>query len=223
MTDQEALIATIVNNPDDDMARLVYADWLDERAKRGNAFKQQAYLIRWQYDPSFKKPTDRAICFALRRQIGFKEAVFSRILPYYVTVKNQIEFLVETNFCGYVAVNRGFITRIIAMPRVLTWLTYGPHIVRHVPLESVWFTDNQRPSYCSLSRKFYWPNTSHMSFSRAGVSAVNVPWLSGDIVYHEREANACDWYSAQAIAWAKSLTKKEKQNDGTRTVTSDNY
>ncbi len=30
MTDQEALLETIFNNPDKDTPRLVYADWLEE-------------------------------------------------------------------------------------------------------------------------------------------------------------------------------------------------
>jgi uncharacterized protein (TIGR02996 family) len=45
-TEQQALLRTILENPDDDAPRLVYADWLDERGDADNFGR--ARLIRLQ-------------------------------------------------------------------------------------------------------------------------------------------------------------------------------
>lgn len=45
MTDEQSLLATILNNPDDDTPRLVFADWLDE-----NGQEERAELIRVQIE-----------------------------------------------------------------------------------------------------------------------------------------------------------------------------
>ena len=44
MTDREALVRAIIENPDDDAPRLVYADWLDEQGR-----DEQAEWIRAEY------------------------------------------------------------------------------------------------------------------------------------------------------------------------------
>jgi uncharacterized protein (TIGR02996 family) len=38
MTDGDALLRAVLVDPTDDAPRLVYADWLDERAGTGSAF-----------------------------------------------------------------------------------------------------------------------------------------------------------------------------------------
>jgi len=51
MSDREALLRTIFENPDDDAPRLVYADWLEEHGD-----SQQAAFIRLQIDLARRPP-----------------------------------------------------------------------------------------------------------------------------------------------------------------------
>jgi uncharacterized protein (TIGR02996 family) len=53
MTDEEALLAAIIANPDDDLPRLVYADWLDE-----NGQPDRAEFIRVQIELAHKPGDD---------------------------------------------------------------------------------------------------------------------------------------------------------------------
>jgi len=55
MTDGDALIRSILEAPDDDAPRLVYADWLDERGRGGDAefIRVQVELARLGYDGVF--------------------------------------------------------------------------------------------------------------------------------------------------------------------------
>lgn len=48
MTDAEALIRAVLDSPEDDTVRLVYADWLDERAQPGDSVR--AEFIRLQIE-----------------------------------------------------------------------------------------------------------------------------------------------------------------------------
>jgi uncharacterized protein (TIGR02996 family) len=54
MTDEEAFLRTICNNPDDDLPRLAFADWLMERGKweRAEFIRKQCELAKLpEYDP----------------------------------------------------------------------------------------------------------------------------------------------------------------------------
>ena len=54
MTDRDALLRAICDNPEDDAPRLVYADWLDE-----NGDPLQAEFIRLQLQHSPVDPLGR--------------------------------------------------------------------------------------------------------------------------------------------------------------------
>jgi uncharacterized protein (TIGR02996 family) len=63
MTDREALLQAILENPDDDAPRLVYADWLDEHgdADRAEFIRVQCELARGASTPRRSEVlTDRA-------------------------------------------------------------------------------------------------------------------------------------------------------------------
>lgn len=47
-TERDAFIASIVRQPDEDHSRLVFADWLDETGREGDAAR--AEMIRWQIE-----------------------------------------------------------------------------------------------------------------------------------------------------------------------------
>jgi len=60
MTDLEALHRAVLEHPDDDTPRLVYADWLEEHGDpRGEFIRVQCELARMGYDdprrPDFEK------------------------------------------------------------------------------------------------------------------------------------------------------------------------
>lgn len=48
MTDLEAMLRAIIDRPDDDLQRLVYADWLDEHDTGIKGLGLRAAFIRWQ-------------------------------------------------------------------------------------------------------------------------------------------------------------------------------
>ena len=57
MTDREALLAAIHADPDDDTARLVYADWLQENGQFvGNAIRSAPSSIK-QREASGNEPS----------------------------------------------------------------------------------------------------------------------------------------------------------------------
>ena len=56
MSDREALLAAIRANPDDDLPRLVYADWLEENASEVNAGGERAAFIRAQVEAARAEP-----------------------------------------------------------------------------------------------------------------------------------------------------------------------
>lgn len=54
--DENALLAAVIAAPDDDLPRLVYADWLDEhgRAERAEFIRGQCFMARARSDPRAK-------------------------------------------------------------------------------------------------------------------------------------------------------------------------
>jgi uncharacterized protein (TIGR02996 family) len=71
MTERDALLSTILANPDDDIARLVYADWLEETAEpaavaRARFIRLQIECARCPPDASFSPHADEIDALAAR-------------------------------------------------------------------------------------------------------------------------------------------------------------
>ena len=84
MTDRDALLAAILANPDDDLPRLVYADWLEENgdallgAERSSAGERAAF-IRAQVEAARAEPfgpAARSKCNARARWRGRENVIF---------------------------------------------------------------------------------------------------------------------------------------------------
>src|SRR5215203_2415404 len=63
MSDESALLAAILANPDEDTPRLVYADWLQE-----NGQPERAEFIRLQIERERLTPADPRFATAARRE-----------------------------------------------------------------------------------------------------------------------------------------------------------
>ena len=67
-TEQDALIEAILDDPDDDARRLVYADWLDEHGQYGDGIRQR--LLRPQVQERASKRHEMAANSPAFRQIS---------------------------------------------------------------------------------------------------------------------------------------------------------
>src|SRR5581483_11308551 len=68
MTDQQALLAAILAQPDDDTPRLVYADWLDE-----NGQPDRAAFVRAQIEAARAEPYSKQARAAEKRAGAIRE------------------------------------------------------------------------------------------------------------------------------------------------------
>ena len=70
MTDEEALIASIRANPGDDLPRLIYADWLDERDHPGGQYLRRELELSHLPLRGGKAPALRREMIELRKGIA---------------------------------------------------------------------------------------------------------------------------------------------------------
>ena len=124
LTDHEALLRTIIAHPEDDLPRLVFADFLEESGHP--ALVARAHFIRTQIEAeqhdagSLEREKYEVMAAELRGQ--FQDEV-DLILP-------------ETNQVGVTGIRRrGFLDEVHA--RELELLHYGPQLVNAAPVTSL--------------------------------------------------------------------------------------
>jgi uncharacterized protein (TIGR02996 family) len=191
MTDPKAaerqpFLAAIRANPEDDLTRLVYADWLEE-----NGEPDRAYLIRWQISNGV--PFTRDAQFGRWRNpskvgvdVGDLSAVF----------RGLNAFLSES-WPGLFVVTRGFVSEVRC--DLAGWLRDGPAVVREHPVERVVVTD-VAPSPVNT------PPAGAWAWSLGVVD--RMPDSARGYFYprwHQTETEATDYMSKVLVAWAESL------------------
>jgi uncharacterized protein (TIGR02996 family) len=123
MTDHDAFIAAICENPDDDTPRLVFADWLDERDR-----PEQAAFIRAQIDLDRTPAWEPfAVHCKWRRTDWFTGNSFRDTLP--AVGGYGVEW-------HHPAFRRGFGWR-LNIKSLLAWEQIAPHLIHRVPVGEV--------------------------------------------------------------------------------------
>jgi uncharacterized protein (TIGR02996 family) len=166
-SDEDSLIAAIIANPADDVARLVYADWLDEhdRPERAEFIRLQCELARWVHPPFVGGPHDRCCTRKAHGKVrAFEESGQCRFCAYRRTFaqKERLErrarkllgrrkvWFPEFAYVGiqemdwYQGENvigcasRGFVESVV-LPAPI-WIDQGDVLRRKQPLLRIWLT-----------------------------------------------------------------------------------
>lgn len=207
MDERNLLLTSILNNPDDTAVRGVYADWLDEHAKKGNGFKQLAKVIRWQCKYSDIKPSNSDMLVAVRTQLRKLDRVIKiKSCGYFNRVRNSIalEGSIDRDYVRFV-ISRGFIET-IDEAWVAGWAGYGPFIVTLVPVDCIWFCNAPlRNSYLNGREVYWYRNPFAIDLYGDAYEGIYAPWLNAEepIVRYASKAFAEEWFSSTAIGWAK--------------------
>lgn len=207
MTEQELLLATIINNSGDNVPRLVYADWLLEHADDTNGFTEQAHLIQWACGVKNESLDMDEIETAVKSQLctpltGIKlVGVYNAATPGCFEVMLDVPSPRLTSLTFFVGMMRdGFISWLFGVD-VNVWRKLGMHIVGYLPIQTVHFAniDTHLHSVIGGQTRCVW--------------ADYIPWLKDSVgAVHENIEVAEAWASGKAITWAKKNRKRYLKN-----------
>lgn len=212
MSEREAFLRAIIDDPTDDGVRLVFADWLDEQGEN-----DRAELIRVQIAiaqarigctcgrcvPHGQHNNGPCAASQVRVKVG------SLVIP---AMHREAWLLDRLCFplvvAGLTCVNRrGFVDEIRCTHN--QWLTHGTAIVREHPVTRVVLTDREPFLSDGFSGEFFWqaggrPDPTYMvhssiwSFLTSGV-------LRGTLKYYPTRETAKDDLFAASIKWARGV------------------
>lgn len=153
-TDGAALLRGVIDFPEDDDRRLVFADWLEEdgQSERAEFVRVQVELARLDTDqrqgecttpgpecsdpdcPSGRRARE---CRPLQKR--GRELLIRRRLDWFVQAR---EFTPEAlRYDDFIPFRRGFVES-VRCP-IATWLTHGPAVVLAHPVQTVTITDRE--------------------------------------------------------------------------------
>jgi len=170
MSDEDALLAAIITNPDEDTPRLVYADWLDE-----NGQAERAEFIRVQIQFTLLSPREQ-------------------VTPHGWYLRNRATELVNRNSTAWsrpfsdwtepdtVTFRRGFLDGLHLAADV--FIKQAPQLFQPSPLREVWITDAAN-RIVELSRT---PRPSHLRIRAEQLPATVNNWRNWR--GRERDPNA---------------------------------
>lgn len=146
MTDNPFLFA-ILARPADDMPRLAYADWLDERGDTALAEFVRLQCKLAALGPHATRDVDPERTAAERRERDLWTVVgdwYKADLPAGWTVATEQGRHRREHTGRYAFVTRGFVS-VVSCP-LSSWITFGPTLVRQHPVERV-VPYNHMPAY----------------------------------------------------------------------------
>lgn len=150
MNDPAAFIAAIIANPADDLPRLIFADWLDERGDpRGEFIRVQCELAkvkcsRSQGNDFPGRCTDTSWCRYCPRRGPMICAAMDLLATYRLLWTRDIPGPPPHVRAGHwTTFTRGFISSIFCTAE--NWLRHGDEIVKATPLERVTLTTMDWP------------------------------------------------------------------------------
>ncbi len=239
MTEHDALLAAVLADPEDDLPRLVYADWLEE-----NGQGELAEFIRVQCEMGRAPKRHGAGAFCqCRRCVLYRrecelldEYAYLWFPPPLVACLSPAgtHFRVPTPGMVGAHVTRGFAGHIACT--LADWLSVGPAVVRSHPVTSVVLTDREPDDNGGAAVWWFSDATGRSDGTSAFVRDPIFYLLAGHAAgfrnsryYPTREA-ALSALSAALIAWAKSQPHPARlsatpvsvdlTHDADRTVTS---
>lgn len=195
-TEYMAQLSGIREMPDDDLRRLVLADWLEEHgeAERAAFIRHQ---INFRFNGQLVAHTGDVLS-AKEKGLG----IFYGIEPSAVTFR------------------RGFVADICCT--LTDWLAEGPKLVREHPIELVVLTDREPRPFGTVAIIGSVPNVGHWShvWYDSGEGELSRPWSLRKVARHlSVRPNNVGWHlyqsreeamadlSAALIAWAKSQSR----------------
>jgi uncharacterized protein (TIGR02996 family) len=171
-----ALLAAILASPDDDLPRLVYADWLDEHGDpaRAEFIRTQIELAKLpDHDPRFRALEDREHELLCEHEVGW--------------IGNGADGLSEWEW------RRGFVDEITAQGSVVEAVNFDAF--RH-PLRVLHITTSHSPIHFFRLQRAWWATVNELSWDGPHLSIWSVAsFLSraverhGHIMPHLRELN----------------------------------
>jgi uncharacterized protein (TIGR02996 family) len=201
MTDADALLAAIIENPDEDTPRLAYADEIQETdAERAEFIRVQVEIARrprldcggvqcdrCQFPTGFHRYTKRCrgeVCRLRQREYytSFRYVVWNwtRGIP----PGAQPSF------------RRGFVEKIVL--RADWWVAHGPHIVTRYPITEIRLSDRE-PELEPHGGQYRW----WVPFPFPSPRSQRVPYRTAE---EAREA-----VSADCLAWARAEAKAKSR------------
>lgn len=209
--EQQAFLNAIKHDPDDNLPRLVYADWLEENGK-----KPHADLIRWQckYEDRDEPFNSEALSI-----LGWHGRFLNgRICGWLDSVTRLLVFInVEGQTADKLYIRRGFIDEVHCTQH--SWLSNGPEFVQYNPVRKVVLHD-KTPEYLYNHRckshvyRYYYPPYAKYAAATQDISS-QISSVIFDAFKDKNEGGftvwvdlktveqAHDWLSQHCIKWAE--------------------
>lgn len=169
MTDEQALLKAIIDDPDDDLPRLAYADWLEEHARTWPCNFCGGSGLATLHGPDrhdvecgeCHKGTahdgKRARATFIREQMGSPatSVVKSRGLDLVFGLDGgEIYGAKVPEGCEVASWNRGFVESVkVTMP---AWMIHGPEVMKHHPVTDVVITDKKARLNLDYGKSGWW-------------------------------------------------------------------
>ncbi len=205
---RENFLADIIEHPDDDTPRLIYADWLEDHGEpeRGEFIRVQCEMARRRAGPAGPVPADspwlqndRCYQALYHRERELLDAA-------------AIAGIWSPEMDGSYTWRRGFVH--VVRCTCAAWLEHGPAIVRCQPVQRVELSDKSPIEYLSgLIGKFYWrwfDGSRRNDDNPSDQDADELPGVLWQAMVAEvkdwefnTEAAAIDALSAACLRWAK--------------------
>ena len=139
MTEREALLAAVLDDPADEAARLVYADWLEEYGGGDDATR--ARLIRLTAEPRRVSVCENGV---LQSAAFMREPALNRLV---IALAREV---LGDRTC-HLTLRRGFFEE-IECHRLRDWIAGGEAAVARHPLARVALRDRKPPSAGAVNR-----------------------------------------------------------------------
>lgn len=215
MTHEQALLQAVLDAPDDDVPRLLYADWLEDRGDEEHA-EFIRLQVRLRDDSEYpggpfseipmERPSDREFYDLRRREAELLSRYHAQWTPSIVI--RLVDWIGYPG--GHVAAapwrfHRGFVDEVSCTCDV--WLKHGPAVVAVQPVAKVRITD-KKPwrSREGAFMWFVWPDEG------VGISSEDdIPdsWAEFMSAPYDSEADALADLFQGALLWARSQVKRE--------------
>lgn len=199
--DRRALLNNIIANPGDDLPRLVFCDWLEEREESVDCTQCGGTGVGWYCDAA--GDMDQRECPGC----GGEGQVSNGYAKQATEIREQCANpkLWHPMWDGSVRLgfNRGFIAEVVCT--MSQWEKYGPEICREHPVGWVGITDRHPEPPNGDARWVWWIGLAD--------GVVDLPYMLPKRLNEGREAHlqfktggeARDWLSRRCIAWARSV------------------
>lgn len=158
MMEADEFLQEIVDNPDDDMPRLVFADWLEERADpRGEFIRLGCQMARYKNpDTRWRNPWHRVQLLKDMRHLPEYQALLNRQLT--LLVKHRDRWLEPFgNNLTEITFERGFVEE--GATTAVGFVQHAPQWYRLTPLRRLWLIG----AGCRLASFLQCPHLMHLN------------------------------------------------------------